>query len=61
MAVLKYVPKIIIPFFRLNAQLFLAGIVSIAHFIPNDLDILIIFALFGYILSSVDLIFLLEK
>ncbi len=41
--------------------MFFAVIVSLAHFIPNDLTILIIFALFGYVLSSVDLIFLIEK
>ena len=36
-------------------------VVSLAHFIPNDLAILIIFSLFGYVLSSVDLLFLFEK
>ena len=34
---------------------------SLAHFIPNDLAILIIFAIFGYILSSIDLIFIFEN
>lgn len=46
---------------RLLIQLGLACVVSLAHFIPNDLAILIIFAIFGYILSSIDLIFLTEQ
>ena len=41
-------------------QLTLAVIVSLAHFIPSDLAIVIIFTVFGYILSSIDIIYICE-
>ena len=46
---------------RLFIQLLLIVIVSLAHFIPNNLAILIIFVFFGYLLSSFDLILLIEN
>ncbi|CAF0745830.1 unnamed protein product [Brachionus calyciflorus] len=45
---------------RLLFQLFISVIVSMTHFIPNDIAIVVIFSAFGYILSSIDLLFLNE-
>lgn len=45
---------------RLVFQVFLAVFVSMAHFIPNNIAIVVLFTLFGYILSSIDILFIFE-
>ena len=45
---------------RLVFQLTLAVVVSMAHFIPSSIAMVVIFTLFGYILSSIDILFIFE-
>ena len=45
---------------RLIIQLLMSVILSMVHFVPSDLAILILLAIFGYFFSSFDLIYLIE-
>lgn len=45
---------------RLAIQLTLAVLVSMSHFIPSSIVMVVIFTFFGYILSSIDFLFIFE-